>query len=180
MSEPPEIQWGFAQFQRNTDRAIDGTAIVNSAKDPFSDPVEIDDSRPVLSVTRNELTFNSSLAYIYRDAVNSDVFQGAAKGQVKVSNISSTRVKHPNTSIGFFWKTSYEFHFNPNGWDRYILDQGYRELKSGKKQNIMVQGVIVQEPALLDGAGLQLPPAGTPKFKKFKVYPELPFSIFNI
>lgn len=176
LNEPVDIQWSFEQFQKITDRDINGTAILNSAQDPFQEPVEIDDSRPVLTVTRNEASFNSALAYQYRDAVNSTYFYGEA-GTVKVSNISSTR--QFDQQIGFYWKTTYAFHFNPMGWDKVILDQGFREKVAGKKKNILVQGVPIQESTLLNGAGAKLNVGGNPVFRTFRVYPRLPFTVFN-
>lgn len=177
LDQRPDYQWGFAQFQKSIDKDINGEAILNSAKDPFSEPIEIDDSRPVLKVTRNEFAFDPALASKYRDAVNATTFKGYKAGQVKVSNISSVETKDEN--IGYYWKTSYEFHFNPEGWDKVLLDQGYRQFVSSKKLNILVQGVPATEPVLLDGNGYALPSGGTPKFKEFRVYPRLPFTIFN-
>jgi len=177
LNDPPEIQWGFEQFQRIIDRDINGTAILNSADDPFQQPIEIDDSRPSLTISRNEANFNASLAFQYRDAVNSTGFFGTGPGMVKVSNISSSR--QFDQQIGFYWKTTYEFHFNPQGWDKIILDQGFREKIQGRKKNILVAGVPIQEPTLLNGFGTQLAVGAQPRFKTFRVYPRLPFSVFN-
>jgi len=178
LDEPVEIEWSFQQFSKAIDRDIEGTAILNPALDPYADAVEIDDSRPILNITRNEASFSAALAYTYRDAINADSFQGADEGQVKVASISSSRQFDQN--YGYYWKTKYTFHFNPSGWDRYILSQGTRYIDDeGKKRNILVEGVPVTEPFLLAEDGSKLPQDGQPHFKKYKVYPKLPFSAFN-
>src|SRR3954470_15410966 len=38
LDEPAEVDWSFAQFRRDTERDIQGRAILNSAKDPYVDP----------------------------------------------------------------------------------------------------------------------------------------------
>tara|TARA_R110002124_G_C8846985_1_gene506028 strand:- start:193 stop:1026 length:834 start_codon:yes stop_codon:yes gene_type:complete len=173
-----EVEWSFSQFTRATDQDIYGDPILNSAADVFSEAVEIDDSRPILKIVKNEASFNALLAYYYKDAVNAQPFYGGARKTVKVQSISSKRLF--DATYGYYWKTSLEFAFNPLGWKKIILDQGYREIVNNKKKNILVQGVPVNEPALLDGYGEQLPVNGQPVFREYEVYRPLPFSVFNV
>ncbi len=175
-----DVKWSFAQFERTTERDINGTAILNSADDPFAEAVVIDDSRPVLSVTKNVSSFSPSLAFYYRDATNSTSFYGAGTEQVKVSNISATYVV--DDFWGGYWQLSFEFAFDPQKFTKKILDQGYRYVdpEDGKKKNILVQGQPVNDPHLLDGDGNKLDSGGSPVFKTFSVYPKLPFSVFGI
>lgn len=177
--QPYEISWGFAQFERPVEYTIYGEPICNTLNDPFSTAIMRDDSRPVLSITRNEAFFPAGLAYLLRDCVNSDSFMGAGRGQAKVSNISSQR--QFNTNFGFYWKTSYEFTFDAGGYDKFILNAGLREFDPQTRQikNILSQGVPITEPALLDQFGRQLQPGTPPYIRRFKVYFEVPFSIFN-
>jgi hypothetical protein len=177
LNEPPEVSWSFAQFEREIDRDINGRAIANSAGDPFLNQLVRDDSRPILSVTRNEAFFNAQLAYWYRDVVNSDPFFGANPGQVKVSNISASR--QFSDQIGFYWKVSYEFAFNAEGWRKKVLSMGLREKKNGKLQNILVNGTPITEPMLLGQNGEQLAQNGTPYALEFDVYNKAPFSVFG-
>lgn len=174
LDEPAEIKWSLDADSKIVEYDIFGRAILNSAGDPFSDPVEIDDMRPVLSVSRNEPSFNYSLAYSYKDAVNADFFFGAPPGTVKVANIGSTRKFKEN--YGYYYTNEYTFHFNPQGWDVILLDQGFREKVSGKKKNIEVQGKEVTEAHLLNGQGAKLPEGGNPQYGRWRVYPRLPFS----
>src|SRR5262249_46326548 len=87
---PAVLTWGFTQNSRAVWKDVNGTPIQNSAGDAFDPPPEIDDSRPVLTVTRNEAGFNPAIAIQYQDAVNSDQFLGFNAGVVKINGISST------------------------------------------------------------------------------------------
>jgi len=183
LNRPLEISWSFAQFTRVCDRDINGHALLNSAGDFFDPPPEIDDSRPVLTIVRNEASFDPAQAIDYQDAVNSDSFLGFAAGTAKVMGISSSLQFESNI---FFWKTSYEFQFRRDGWKLSVLDQGrYKtnhkpipEKDSGG--NDMV-GTHVSDPVPLDGSGNPLtnPTPSTAVFREFDVYKQRAFSAFN-
>ena len=138
-----------------------------------------DDSRPVLTIVRNEASFNAGLAWLYRDCVNSDAFFDAGPGMVKVSNISATRKWNP--LFGWYWPVSYEFTFDANGYAKYLLNQGFRELDSdtGKLKLVTVNGVPVSEPVLLSKKGQVMPPNSPPYGLKFDIYYEASFGVFN-
>jgi hypothetical protein len=185
LAEPADISWSFAQFTRPVDIDCDSVAILNAASDPYSEPIETDDSRPVLKVTRNEAGFDPALANAYRDATNSDSFMGFSPGCCKVSNISATRTKFANPELGdFYYVTSYEIHFNPDGFDRKILNAGLRELVEvdGEivKKPILIAGQPVSEPHLLDENGKALEQGGEPVFRTHRLNNRLPFSIFDL
>jgi len=179
LNERPKVSWSLAQFQENVEYDINGKPILNSAGEPYSEPVQIDQSRLVLTITRNEASFNPALALAYADAVSATTFKGAPAGKVKVANIASTEEEHKNVAGGVYSKTTYTFHFNSRGFQKKLLDHGFREKVEGKLKHILVQGQKITEAALLDGTGKQLPEGGQPKFKDWHVYPKLPFGIFN-
>jgi hypothetical protein len=156
----------------------DGKAVVNSANDYFDPPITKDQSRPVLTLTRNEQTFNPDLAAQFKDHTNSGGFFGWDVGQVKCSNIVPNEEYHPE--IGVYYSVSYEFQFEPKGWKRKVLDQGLRKLTSGKQDNILIKGLPVQSPALLDGHGQPNDPAADPVFLEFTVYDEVDFGSLNL
>lgn len=177
LDKPLEIEWSFAQFEKDVDEDVDGKAVVNKAGDPFLETIKKDDSRPILSITRNEASFNYALAYQYRDVVNRSPFYGAPKGTVKVSNISSSRQFDAN--FGYYWTTKYEFSFALEGWKKKVLNVGMREKDGNKRKNVLVNGVPVNDPVPLDKDGKVMPPGNPPLVLEFKVYPEADFSVFN-
>jgi hypothetical protein len=186
------VAWGFTQASRPVWKDKDGKPIQNSAGDWYDPPPEIDDSRPVLTVSRNEPAFNSSIAIAYQDAINSDSFMGFSPGQAKVAGISATSQTENNF---FFWSVTYEFHFRRDGWQVSILDAG-RNYKTqdgnlapipqlGVKEDgttFPMKNTAVPEPIPLDGAGLPIrsPNPSNVKYRDFKVYRELPFANLGV
>src|SRR5579884_2127166 len=153
---PSEIKWSFAQFQRIADVDIYGAAVVNSAGEAFDPPAEKDDSRPVLVVTRNEAGFDPGIAYLYRDAVNSDAFFGAPPGTAKIQAIEATRHYENNF---FYWQVTYTIHFRPDGWNLNLLDQGFNYLDTDGKTKLLIRdknGAAVSKAVPLNGVGASL------------------------
>lgn len=183
LERPPEISWGFAQFQRIAWRDVDGKAIVNSAGEYFDPPIEIDDSRPVLSIVRNEASFNPSLAIEYQDAVNSDSFMGFSAGQAKVSNITARSVREGDYQ---YWQVAYEFHFRRDGWAVRPLDQGRYSTGRVRIPEIDEDGNEIPDshvidPVPLDGNGQPIDNPGPDNcvFLEFHAYKRRAFSAFN-
>ncbi len=176
--QPPEFSWTGIQFERPVDFDRDGKAIVNKAGDVFQTAVMRDDSRPMLQVVRNELTFNPALAWRLRDVVNSSEFLGAPAGKVKSSYPTASR-KWSN-EYGFYWVVTYQFTFDSDGFSKKLLNQGLREKIEDELKNIMVQGVPITEPVLLDESGKQAEPDAPPVVLDFDVYNEVDFGVFGL
>ena len=178
-----QYTWGFAQFQKVAWKDVDGKGIVNSAGDPFEPPPEIDDSRPVLSIVRNEAAFNPSLAIDYQDAVNSDAFLGFEAGQVKVANITAVSRFENNVR---YWEVTYEFHFRREGWTLGVMDvgrfsTGHVPLWNKDESGQEILGDQVTQDIPLDGSGERLPdPTGPDNvvFRDFTVYKQRTFTVF--
>lgn len=180
---PAVITWGFNKFQRPVWRDVNNKAILNSVGFYFDPAIEIDDSRPILTITRNEPVFNPGLAIQYQNAINSDNFFGASPGQCKVAGISAQSQTENNY---FFWQISYEFEFRRDLWQLQILNQGrYRKWKTGDPpaeegyaQPIEVKGVHVSDPVPIDTSGQPIanPTPDNAYFKPFDVYQSLAFT----
>lgn len=182
LSRPYEITYGFEHFQEVVEADIAGGAILNAAQEYFDPPIERDASRPVLTIVRNEAAFPAGSFSLYQDAVNSDVFQGQPPDKWKVFNIGGQRVieEFANAEVEY-WKVTYEFHHNRNGWKRFILNQGRSEIVNGVKKKIKFaeDGTQVIDPVLLDLDGARVPEGGPHTFIGFNLYLQLPFAAFN-
>ena len=176
---PPVVKWSMAKFQRPVDQDNDGSPIVNSAGERFDPPIEIDDSRPVLHISRNEATVDPSLIVQYQDAVNADTFFGCDPGTAKMDSICAESAFENGV---FYWKFEYEIHFRFDGWAVQPLDQGYHHLVSGvpSVNRDPQSGNPYPAPRLLDGAGNMLGSGGTPVFLSFDVYNSLPFAPLSL
>ncbi len=180
LEDPAELSWSFAPYSRITDQAYDSNGdltvpIVNTAGDAFDPPTEIDDPRPVLTVVVNlpyPDGFDPLRAYEYRNAVNGDTFFNVPPGYVKAAPPVATRMYHPE--CGFYWKVTYEFHFNPDGWVRTLLNQGTRQLNAagdGYESIVTETGQLATDPVPLDTDGVALAAGADPVFLDFIVYP---------
>jgi hypothetical protein len=178
LNEDPVLQWDRVQFEEIVDVDVSGVAVQNSAGDAYDPPVTRDQSRPMLIVTRNEeWPFPEDLADEYRDSTNDAPFYSAPTGTVKCSTIKAERDWHQ--ACGYFARARYEFHGDRNGWKRRVRDQGFREIVSGQRKQILIDNTPATDPVPLNGSGLKLAVGGTPVYREHIVYPSKDFTVFN-
>jgi hypothetical protein len=160
-----------------------GNPIVNSAGDPFSDPVTVDDSRSLITIQRNELvsSFDFTLSETYRDTVNNAVWNGFDTKTVKCATIDTSDPTYDSNNQVYYLEVVYLFEINRDTWVKKILDQGFSELDgSGNPKAITNAGQPVSDPVPLDGSGHRLGSGGTPVYLSFDAYPDKDFSTFNL
>jgi hypothetical protein len=194
LNRPAEITWGFNHYRRQATEDIYGKPLLNSVGEHFDPLPMMDDSRPTLTVVRNEASFNPSLAIAYQDAINSTPFLGFAPGQAKVIGISaSSQVAQVNDQDFVYWRVQYDFEFCREGHLSRVLDQGrYRRhlpgidlpLKANQIPRVAIsdaQGNPVTDPVPLNGAGLPVdaPNPSKAKYLSYEVYKNLPFTVFG-
>jgi hypothetical protein len=178
--EAAEVEVDFVRFERTMDRDIDGKPVVNAVGDPFAEAVTRDDSRPVLRISRNEASVPIG-AMLYRDCVNADDFFGFPPGTCKMSPPKTKRVV--TQDFGTYWTVSYEFEVQPEGWQKHILNAGYRQKgQDGKLRMILNDGdqTPISDPVPLSGDGRRIPPGGTPVYLDFTPYASVPFSVLGL
>ncbi|MGL5095881.1 MAG: hypothetical protein ACRDD1_09845, partial [Planctomycetia bacterium] len=172
----PDVEHGCAEFTRAFDREVNedgspGGPVLNGAGQPFGAPAEIDDSRPVLVIERNEPNFTVKLQLEYKDAVNDDQFYGEEPGCWKMKCPTARLVKEGELR---YHRVRYEIHHNENKWFKEILDQGLYKKSGNTLEPIKDKdGQAVTEPVnMKDGDKL---PDGETHFIKFKAYKRKPF-----
>lgn len=180
---PLRVSWSANQFKRGMIKDEDGTAVLNSASDPFEEAAERDDSRTICTTVRNEPRFDPQIAEDYRDHLNQDPFAGFAARCVKLSKIDS-ELKYDSdagTEDGYYNEVTYFFEFNKDGWDLKPLDQGYATLNGGAKTAILdTTGQPLTKPQLLDGSGNRLADGADPVFLTFKRYTTADFAALGL
>jgi hypothetical protein len=184
---PAVLTWGFTQASRVIWKDTKRKVVANSAIEYFDPPIEIDDSRPQLTITRNFPSFNAALAIDFQDAINDGPFLGFPKGTVKVAGISASSQTENNF---FYWQVSVEFQIRRDGWKLEVLDQGRSERIDGKLKPIWqrdgngnhIENLPVADPVPLDKAGRELlnPTPDTVKYMEFDVYEEKPFALLQM
>ncbi|HEY7115130.1 MAG TPA: hypothetical protein VH475_01010 [Tepidisphaeraceae bacterium] len=173
--QPPEIQWDVGIQSERFDRDVYGTAIMNSAGDPFDQPAE--SSVPVLNftVTRWEPTpFNVARVLTYVSTTNDGpttiMGNAFADGQILCTGIAPTGSYRLSAQA---IQIAYRFSITtaPSGWDARILDQGMRGWRNAGGRNggqeqceILKLGNAdrnepnfqIQQPIRLNGRGLPI------------------------
>lgn len=184
-SDAAIITWSSEQFQRPVIVDQDGEAIVNSAGDPFDPPHMIDDSRRVVTVTKNLATVPSWIL-TYQDAVNSADFTvdgvSIAEGKAKMQSVT---IGEPQSRNGNTFRTvTFSMHLEKNGWLFKPLDAGFRTKIDGVMANVRNDddGELPALPVPLDGFGNVLvdPSPSTAIYLEFTVYETKDFSLLPL
>lgn len=125
LDELPRYSLQWETRDKVIEQDLDGEPIVNTVGDLFTDPPYTEEEDlPVMVVTRNEASLPVALAMDYKNKVNSDEFYGAEPGKVKLKAITTGELQVQNDVE--FYKVTYEFVFNPDGWQPEILNRGHR------------------------------------------------------
>lgn len=179
--DPAKITVSTEQFQKVAEEDINGYGIVNSAGDIFDPPHMMDDSRRVITVTKNILTAPLWLLD-YADVVNNDTFTVLgityAVGVAKIQriSISGTQVRGAFN----FLSMQIDIHLRREGWLLEPLDIGFRYLSGVYRKNIVSDdGLPVTTPVMLNGSGLVLsnPTTSTAVYRSFTIYKTNTFSV---
>lgn len=185
LSRPPDISYKGTKSTVVYTVDSEGKPVLNSSDEPFEEPLEKDDTRPTLTITRNEAKFVFANAVEYQDAVNQDVFFGADPGKAKIQDISA---KYVVEGVYAYWNVTYEIQFRRDGWLDKVMDRGYRSktrqtLPDGSlarrrfdyEQLTDANGQPLTKPVKLDGQGKPLEDGKDAVYLDFKPYKILPF-----
>lgn len=158
IDRPPIVRLKFAQFQKPTPKDQDGNLICTTAGQPIIPAIEVDNSRPIITVERNEASFAAMTAIDYQDAISTDVFYGSDPGCAKMQNVDIGEERFEN---GVRFRTAtYEIHFDRDGWQGPILNRGTKFYDSTGPNRKLVKVpsggnpvMIKQDGTLLNGSG---------------------------
>lgn len=185
--EPPAMHFGFETkivpvaslaepISMDPNKGNNATGAVTSAGEPFDPPPEYETSRPVLTITQNELVIDPAFIREYQDAINSDVFLGGPPLTVRCRIESDRQYKK-----GFrYWRTTYNFVFEQDNWDLKVLNRGtyYQDKADNSKVKHFVTEDDPPQPifGLLAADGDKLHKADKPTFVILPVYKRKAFA----
>jgi len=181
------IEW--AQFTIPATKDIFGNPIVNTANQPYPEPIEMDDARPVFVAEKNlsSLWEVQALATIYRNAINSDVYQGAPIHHAKVESITCGQMEEEDGEM--FWPTVFRIQINNQPWYVTKKEEGYKKYNEEWANNDVPDRLEVAsdfagsghaEPILLTADGKEASVVADPIYTTWRVYPERNFSGLGI
>ena len=149
-------------YEELVKKDVDGTPVLNAAGDPFDPPVMRDQTRCVIHVSRNETSTNIATMLGYANRVNSSAFFGFPARSLKFNPPRFT--KDYDQFLGqTYWQCEYEFVYDPDTWDKKVLNCGYKQLGTdsgghSQQQQIVTLGGATTGPFMLDVNGAYLPP----------------------
>lgn len=150
---PAEISDGYNIVTAAKWKDRNGNAIMNKAKQPFDPPIEIEDARPVLTITRNFA--NRVPTFFYNNRVNSAEFQDADPGKLRAFITQSREVEEydangdGNPVQVFFWRATGQFEYREEGWQPSVLNAGLNQLTGGLLKRI-TEGLVANAPPVAD------------------------------
>jgi hypothetical protein len=171
-SRTTETEWEY----RDVD--LDNLPIANSAKEPFTPPLEFPQTIAVYTIARNRLTFDDAGSLPYINAVNSAAFNVTAPNLnwgFPAETALMTRydsVRRFRADIGYYYRVTWEIKYREDGWRKFLLDQGFMMLDADEvplsyapaKTIKGSDGLPISSPRLLDGAGGLLADGAAPVF----------------
>jgi hypothetical protein len=194
LNATPDIRYGRNRLTVVADRGTlieesgqetDDEPVVNTAGQVFDPPPEKYKSRRTLTVTRNEASYNKAQADDYAEAINSDTFDGSPPKTVKCLSITAAGPEF-DPEGNKYWVVTYEFEFEPHGWEDEILNQGRMalvDLGDGVKELRQIrdrEGELVSDAVNLREDGTAADYGEEPFYRKFRFYEKKPFSALGL
>lgn len=191
LAEPADIDWSFETIQQpiigtpdQNISIIGSTAFLSGAvKSPagevYNPPPMMDESRPVVTVTRNEASYSVQNAVLYQNAVNSDVFFGVPARCAKMRGISASKETRKGIT---FWRVTYTIAFKRDTWDLYQLNFGTVYLAASTDTSPTQFKTTDGFPTIgfLNTDGTQRGSTLTPTFTGYRIHKELPFGALSL
>lgn len=195
LDRPVIISGVVNEYDQIVVRDVNGTLIRNSAKQAFDPPVTRKAGGLRFAMTKNYAALNLPLLRAYKNAINSDIWNGFAAGTVRIANIGFNKEVEPvvinedgDTMKFVYWQISFEFElaeedFGSDGtWKKYQLDQGFDTYNSGTGKWTAIKddsGNPVNTAKPLNGSGAIGNPA-SPYWLSFDLYRPLPFAALGL
>jgi hypothetical protein len=172
----PIYETKFERISENVSKDIDGTAVANSAGQPFETGIILSRFIPVWEFFQFESATVSDETIIGRnEKLNNSTFRGRAQKTLLLTVMSSV--------VGFYYGqrrrlTQYQLKYNERTWRHKRLDVG-TVYKSGadlrsytdKDGNVILGG--------LDGSGAKVAVGTAPSVLEFDIYESISFSFLR-
>lgn len=152
LAQPPVIDYGGTTQERPLVIDFNGVSVVNSSGDRFDPPFTFEEKRPLISITRNESSYNKDDAIAYQNAVNDATWNGIDPYCAKLNIYQGTLTLQNGIQ---FYSVRYEIEIRREGFFEYALDQGFRDIDGNLFRDPRDQTPL-SNPTLLNGKGRKL------------------------
>ena len=177
LMEPFRISGGFANMTEEAAADRHGEALTSSSLEQYrGQGVEKDASRPNVQIGFNSAVLPLSLASNFLHAINDGDLWGLPAKCVKFSNFRWSRKLYGTCS--YYYTMDYEFDIRYENWDKKVLDEGTKVLKTDgdktKPEDFRAYKDAAGENSrvLLNGEGAILTDLTMPYYHAFELYQE--------
>lgn len=162
LDRKPRVSVNGEFVEKIATKDVDGTPIVNTAGEPFENPLMRETPISNIRITRNESSPDIWGLMGKAGQLNSTTWFGAPPRTVKFGMPEFEEEVDQELGTNYFACT-YTFQYNPDGWDEKLLNCGYKQIGKDSSNNpqlqtIVTEGGAAQGPFMLDINGKYLPP----------------------
>jgi hypothetical protein len=186
----PKLEWSTEELEVFLTEDVNGDAIFNTAGDEYSDSIPRTLYIPVLTITKPVATYSAANAFVYNNALNSDVYRGGVAGTWRVKITATSAYRNGEEYFNGKWV----FKYNPYGWQPTALNAGYYQLVDDGTGNMEHVPCTIKTidghdsepvtiPAPLDINGTQIDKdllPGAAIFQSIEAYPTLPYNALGV
>lgn len=185
---PAIVRWDAAEYMRPVEVALarvssdnpdggneieEGVPPRSSSEERFIPPIEAEDSHRVVTMERNQASFDNALAESFQDTVNDAQFSIRGNvidiGKSKCKSVTGEEV-YENGFL--YYRVTTTIHLRRDGWIVSKLDEGFHEISGANRVKITYSDgttpVSVAQP--LNGSGVKLAVGAAPVFRNYRIY----------
>lgn len=112
---PAEYSWSTGSTSEEMLTDVGGQTVQNSVQQPFDPAVERNRAFSILTITRNESSYDDKAMDAYRDTLNSSPIFGYDAREGRMDSINA--VTEYDQEFGAYWRVTYTIHFrNSSKW----------------------------------------------------------------
>lgn len=186
--QPAKINYDFSEYPISMQRDYEGKPVVNVNNEPFDPPIMTTLCMPRISIAKASLNYNPTLAASMIGTINSTPFTmiggpTIAKGNARLLKFAGASNYYVNADGAKtpYYDVTVEIQIAPptgHGWDKVVLNQGYKEIVGGKLTRALTEDgkEFEPQPILLALDGTRLGKTAEPVWLSFQQYQETNWS----
>lgn len=193
LMRPPRMTFHFEEDIKPVTGTLKDIVVTPDSTDIFEEPIlnavgmkfspqpEVEDGTPILTITRNEASFDPAFAIEYNNTVNNDPFMGNAPRQLKLRvECPGGQTEMINQVEVVFYPVTYTMKGRREGWDLRNASRGTHHIStttgSTKLEPFTDKSGNVIEGWLTSTGGATT----APTYQKDKHYREKPYANLNL
>jgi hypothetical protein len=111
--------------------------VANSLNKPFDTPPSYEETYPVITVIKDDLTLDMASIMSINDSINLTSFAGAAADTLKLRVVGINERFEDGKRL---WQKTYELTYNKRSWLKYVVDMGYKQDDDGNWDLVLLNG----------------------------------------